>query len=103
MLRACSEYGAKSRIAPTETTGVYSFVLHLVCAVYGLKTLGVTSVEIGLKLLYLKPNSRVRKRYFRQVMKFMSLRTTCSLSVQYMGYKEGSSVLTLQIQRISDE
>jgi hypothetical protein len=59
MLRTCTEYETNTRIAPTEATGVSSFVLHLVCAAYWLETFGVTSVQIRLTLFYVKPNSRV--------------------------------------------
>jgi hypothetical protein len=52
MLRTCTEYETDTRIAPTEATGVYPFVLHLVCAEYVLGTFGVTSAEIRLKLFY---------------------------------------------------
>jgi hypothetical protein len=40
--------GAKIGIAPTEATGVYSFVQYIVCVAYGPETFGVTSDEIRL-------------------------------------------------------
>jgi len=48
MLHSCTEYGNKSRIAPTEATGVNSFNLHIICAEYGLQPFVAISDEIRL-------------------------------------------------------
>ena len=35
-----TEYGTKSRIEPTEATGIYSLCLYLICAEYEFETFG---------------------------------------------------------------
>jgi hypothetical protein len=52
--RIAALLGTKTRIAPPEATGVYSFDIYLVCAENAVGTLGVTSVEILLMELYIK-------------------------------------------------
>jgi hypothetical protein len=52
--RNCAELGTKTRIAPTEATGFYSFDIHLVCAEYAVEALGVTSIEVRLMAFYIK-------------------------------------------------
>jgi len=39
MLRSCIELRSKTRIAPTEATGVYPFDLYLKCAEYGVQNI----------------------------------------------------------------
>jgi hypothetical protein len=57
--RSCTELGTKTRIAPTEATGVYSFDIYLVCAEYELETLNVTSIENRLMAFCIKPKCLV--------------------------------------------
>ena len=54
MQRIYTEYATKSRIEPTEPTGVYSFVL--ICAEYEIKAFDATSDEIRLMVFYLNPD-----------------------------------------------
>ena len=54
MQRIYTEYATKTRIEPTQPTGIYSFVL--ICAEYEIKAFDATSDEIRLMLFYLNPN-----------------------------------------------
>ena len=54
MQRMYTEYATKSRIEPTEPTGVYSFVR--ICAEYEIKAFDVTSDIIRLMVFYLNPD-----------------------------------------------
>ena len=49
-----TEYGTKTRIEPTEPTGIYSFVF-LIFTEYELETFGATSDERRLMEFYLNP------------------------------------------------
>ena len=49
-----TEYGTKTRIEPTEATGIYSFVF-LICAEYELEIFGATSDERRLMEFYVNP------------------------------------------------
>ena len=51
-----NEYGTETRIEPTETTGINSFVFFLICAEQELETFGATSDEIRLMAFYLNPD-----------------------------------------------
>ena len=64
-----TEYGTKTRIAPTEATGIYSLVFRI-CAEYELETFGATCDEIRLMAFYLNPDfiDISLKTEFRQVM-----------------------------------
>ena len=52
--RIYAEYGTKTRIEPTEATGIYSF-LFLICAEYEFEIFGATINEIRLMAFYLNP------------------------------------------------
>jgi len=54
MQRICAEYATKTRIEPTEPTGIYSFVL--ICAEYEIEAFDATSDEIRLMVFYLNPD-----------------------------------------------
>ena len=48
------EYATKTRIEPTEPTGIYSFVL--MCSEYEIEAFDATSDEIRLMVFYLNPD-----------------------------------------------
>ena len=53
MQRIYTEYATKTRIEPTEPTGIYSFVL--IRAEYEIEAFDATSDEIRLMVFYLNP------------------------------------------------
>ena len=53
MQRNFTEYATETRIETTEATGIYSFVLYLICAEYEFEAFDATSEEICLMAFYL--------------------------------------------------
>ena len=56
MQRNFTEYATETRIETTEATGIYCFVLCLICAEYEFEAFDAASDEIRLMAFYLNPD-----------------------------------------------
>jgi len=52
----CTEYATKTRIEPTEATGINCLSLYLICDVHEFLAFVATSDEIRLMAFYLNPD-----------------------------------------------